>query len=95
MAIVENWKPTVILGVEKVRGTSTSPIFVETDMGKGVVEDVQLLKGLVKVRFEDNFDYPSKIFRHDEIKIIKNKKGRAKKIFEEPDDPADGKIVED
>ena len=38
MPIVENWKPNAILSVEKVYGSSTSPILVDTDAGKGVLK---------------------------------------------------------
>lgn len=35
---MENWKPNAIIGVERVFGTVTSPIYVQTNAGAGVLK---------------------------------------------------------
>lgn len=35
---MKNWKPNAIIGVEEIYGTSTSPIRVDTNVGKGILK---------------------------------------------------------
>ncbi len=46
---------------------------VKTPDGNGIVTEVYLLRGLVKVRLDSNPDAPPKIYNKDELKILKKK----------------------
>lgn len=52
---------------------------VKTPEGKGLVEDVQVLKELVTVRIEKDEDKVKKVFSAQEIEIIKNSKKKENK----------------
>ncbi len=69
--------------------------FVETPLGKGSVTDVNLLRGTMRVRLEDQTDTSLKTFEADEVEVLGGKAKRAEylalkaegKIPEEPPHP--------
>ena len=53
---------------------------VNTPDGKGIVEDVQVLKELITVKIENGDDKLKKTFKLEEIEILKNTKKRENKM---------------
>ena len=64
--------------------------FVETPHGKGSVTNVNLLRGIVKVRLEDGSDTTLKTFTFDELNVLGGKGRRAEYIAAR----AEGKLEE-
>ncbi len=56
---------------------------VNTPKGKGVVEDVNILTGKVKVRLEDVNEISAETFDREEIKVLVEGKGTAGKVLPE------------
>ncbi len=64
---------------ELLKVTPREGSLVKTPDGKGVVESVNLLRGLVKVRFEETGEKALKEFHVDDIKILKSNRKREEK----------------
>ena len=67
---------------------------VETALGKGLVTDVNLLKGMIKVKLDDGNDTDLEDFKVDEVKVIKNPSKRAAAHVQEAVDAVSLKELE-
>ena len=66
---------------------------VNTSMGQGIIVDVSLLKGLVKVKLDDGNEAGLETFKVDEVKVIKNPSKRD--LAQEAADAASLKALEE
>jgi len=64
---------------EKLAKLPNVGAFVNTPDGKGVVDDVQVLKELVTVRVENGDDKVKKTYEAKDIEILKNTKKKEKR----------------
>lgn len=64
---------------ELLRITPREGSLVRTPDGKGIVESVNLLRGLVKVKFEDNKDKAAQEYPVNKVKILKSHRNREEK----------------
>ncbi len=62
---------------ELVKNVPKVDSFVQTPAGKGAVIDVNLLRGRVKVRIDDQYDNPVKVFEASEVEVLGGKAKRA------------------
>jgi len=62
---------------ELVKNVPKVDSFVQTPAGKGSVTDVNLLRGRVKVRIDDQYDNPVKVFEASEVEVLGGKAKRA------------------
>ncbi len=62
---------------ELVKNVPKVDSFVQTPAGKGSVIDVNLLRGRVKVRIDDQYDNPVKVFEASEVEVLGGKAKRA------------------
>ena len=62
---------------ELVKSVPKVDSFVQTPAGKGAVIDVNLLRGRVKVRIDDQYDNPVKVFEASEVEVLGGKAKRA------------------
>ncbi|MEG0751307.1 MAG: stage 0 sporulation family protein [Oscillospiraceae bacterium] len=69
---------------ELIRLTPRNGAVVKTDEGRGIVIESNVLGRTVKVRMEDNPE-ATRVCKIDEIQVLSNGKGRAKKESEEDD----------
>ena len=63
---------------ELVQSVPKTDAFVDTPAGKGTVVDVNLLKGTVRVRLEDQSDMAVKTFEASEVTVLGGKAKRAR-----------------
>ena len=61
---------------ELVKNVPKVDSFVQTPAGKGAVIDVNLLRGRVKVRIDDQYDNPVKVFDASEVEVLGGKAKR-------------------
>jgi cell fate regulator YaaT (PSP1 superfamily) len=61
---------------ELVKNVPKADSFVQTPAGKGAVIDVNLLRGRVKVRIDDQYDNPVKVFEAGEVEVLGGKAKR-------------------
>ena len=64
---------------ELLRKTPKQGSVVNTPMGKGTVEYVNLIKGMLKVKIEGDKESALQDFRVDEVKLLKRSAKRQKK----------------
>lgn len=75
---------------ELVHNVPKIDAFVDTPSGKGSVVDVNLLKGTVRVRLEDQADNPMRTFESSEVTVLGGKAKRAEYLALK----AEGKVEE-
>ena len=66
-----------------LRITPKNGAVVTTKEGKGVVTDVSLLTGVVKVRLDKSPDSPPVSFRREEVKVIRDNRIKVAKEEQE------------
>lgn len=69
-----------------VKNVPKADSFVETPLGKGSVVDVNLLKGTIRVKLEDQSELAIHTFRADEVEVLGGKAKRAEYLASRTED---------